>query len=274
MRFLISALEILLPFLYFSTVWVYARAFFSNLKAADTWRPRLLALTITLHATYIVLRTIVFSHPPITSLFEILSLTAFTIAIAYAYIEARTGDRSTGYFILNLPFFFQLASSLFIKELGEIPPILRSNLLGLHVGSAFLGYAALTISAVYGFLYLMLYHDIKSKQFGVIYQRLPNLEKLERMSITAIVFGFTLLTIAIIVGFVWLPQAVGNIPLTDPKLFGTLAIWAIYAVGLAAKKLGGWQGRRIMVLSVFGFAVTLISLTIVNGFLGGFHKFY
>ena len=207
-------------------------------------------------------------------MFELFSLIAFTIGFAYAYIELRTKITSTGYFILILPFFFQLFSSIFIKEIPEIPEILRSNLLGFHVTSALLGYAAIAISGVYGFLYLMLYRDIKSRQFGVIYKRLPNLEMLERMSFTATVFGFILLTIAIIVGLIWLPRISVDISYADPKLFGTFAIWLIYAIGLTAKRLIGWQGRRMMVLSVFGFTLIIFSMTIINIFFSEFHKFY
>jgi len=274
MRFLITALEVALPILYFVTIWVYAKAFFSNVKEAERIKRPLLYLTLAAHLSYITLRTIVFGHPPITSIFEILTLISLTILLVYVYIEWRSGNSSTGYFILILPFFFQLASSIFIKELGDIPIVLQSNLLGFHVSSAFLGYAASTISAVYGFLYLMLYHDIKSKQFGVIYKRLPNLETLERMSFTATVFGFALLTIAIIVGMIWLPRAVATFSYADPKLIGTMAIWCIYGAGLTAKNLIGWQGRKIMVLSVFAFAFAMFSITVINVFFTGFHKFY
>jgi ABC-type transport system involved in cytochrome c biogenesis permease subunit len=120
----------------------------------------------------------------------------------------------------------------------------------------------------------MLYHDIKSSRFGVIYQRLPNLETLERMSITATVFGFILLTIAIVVGLIWLPRISGGVSYADPKLFGTMGIWLIYAIGLTAKRLKGWQGRKMMVLSMFGFATAMFSMTFINVFLSSFHKFY
>jgi ABC-type transport system involved in cytochrome c biogenesis permease subunit len=273
MRFLIGIFEILLPLLYFGTTWTYAKAFFSNIKYAEYFKTPLLLLTLTAHVIYIVIRTVEFHHPPITSIFEIFSLIALTIILVYAYIEMRTKNSSTGYFILILPFFFQLVSSFFIKEISEIPQLLRSNLLGFHVTSALLGYAAITISAVYGFLYLMLYHDIKSRQFSVIYKRLPNLETLERMSFTATVFGFVLLTIAITVGILWLPSIANNVPYTDPKLLGTGAIWLLYGVGLTAKKMIGWQGRRMMVISMFGFAIAMFSMTIINMFFSGFHKF-
>ncbi|MBI4546379.1 MAG: cytochrome c biogenesis protein CcsA [Ignavibacteriae bacterium] len=274
MRFFITLLQILLPLCYFATIWAYAKGFFRNERVAEVIKRPLLGLTLLLHTIYIVARTLEYFHPPITSVFELFSLIAFTIGLAYVYIELRTKITSTGYFILMLPFFFQLFSSMFTKEIPEIPEILRSHLLGFHVTSALLGYAAITISAVYGFLYLMLYHDIKSSQFGVIYKRLPNLEMLERMSFTATVFGFILLTIAIIVGLIWLPRITEDISFTDPKLFGTIVIWLIYASGLTAKRLGGWQGRRMMVLSVFGFTLTIFSMTIINMFFSEFHRFY
>src|ERR1051326_7588780 len=274
MLLLINGLELLLPLLYFATIWAYAKAFFSNIKFAESIKTPLLLATLGTHALYIILRTIAFHHPPITSVFEILSLIAFTVVLVYSYIEMRTKTTTTGYFILILPFFFQVVSSLFIKEVAEVPPILRSNLLGFHVSSALLGYAAITISAVYGFLYLMLYHDIKSSQFSVIYKRLPNLEMLERMSSTAAVFGFLLLTIAIVVGIIWLPSLEDSFSYADPKLFGTFAIWLIYGIGLVAKRVAGWRGRRMIVLSMFGFALALFSLTVINMFFSGFHKFY
>lgn len=269
----VSLLEIILPFLYFVTIWDYAKAFFGNSSRAEHLKRPLLAATLIVHISYVIVRTIALQHPPITSVFEILSLIALTVTVTYTYIEIRTGNTSTGYFILMLPFFFQAVSSVFIREATEVPAILQSTLLGFHVSSALLGYAAITISAVYGFLYLMLYHDIKSRQFGVIYKRLPNLETLERMSFTATVFGFLLLTIAIIVGIIWLPRVFENISYTDPKLFGTFFVWLIYAVGLSAKRLAGWQGRRMVVLSMLGFAVAIFSLTVINMLFSGFHKF-
>jgi ABC-type transport system involved in cytochrome c biogenesis permease subunit len=94
------------------------------------------------------------------------------------------------------------------------------------------------------------------------------------MSFTATVTGFILLSIAITVGMIWLPRAIQTFSYADPKLRGSFLIWAIYAVGLSAKKIGGWRGKRIMVLSVLGFVIAICSVTLVNLFFSGFHKFY
>ncbi len=60
---------------------------------------------------------------------------------------------------------------------------------GLHAGMAILGYSAFAVSAIYGFLFLLLYHDLKSTHFGLIYRRLPSLDVLAKMNIRAAVLG-------------------------------------------------------------------------------------
>lgn len=255
-------------------MWVYGKAFFADAESAKRWKSRLLVAVVLIHGIYLGVRTIEFRHPPATTIFEILTLLAFSVAVTYLFIEFLTKARETGYFILNIAFFFQLGSSLFIKDLLEVPEILRSNLFGLHVTAAILGYAAITISAVYGFLFLMLYHEIKASKFGVIYKKLPNLETLEKMSYTAVKLAFVLLGVAIVAGFVWLPKAFTDFSYTDPKLIGTFAVWILYGAGIIAKRSGGWTGRKVMLLSISGFIITLFSLTFVNVFLSSFHKFY
>ncbi|HLP15118.1 MAG TPA: cytochrome c biogenesis protein CcsA [Bacteroidota bacterium] len=274
MKTLIFAVNILLPLAYAGTVWAYAKAFFKNSILAKKIKTPLLAVTILVHAAYLLARTVLFDHPPITTIFEIMSVIAFSIAFSYRVIEYVTNTRNTGYFILILPFIFQLISSVFIQDLTDVRSVLRSHLLGAHVVSAILGYSAFAISAVYGFLYLMLYHHIKSNRFGVVYENLPNLEKLEGLAITAVFSGFVLLTIAIFVGLIWLPRAFENFSYFDPKLVGTVIVWALYGTGLISKRAIGWQGRKIMILSIVAFTVSVFSMTVINIFFSGFHRFY
>ena len=271
---LVDSLNIALPLLYFCVVWAYGAAFFSDANLAKKIKTALLAGVIVLHFAYLLARTLEFHHPPATTIFEILTLLAFSVAATYFFIELRTKARETGYFILMIAFLFQLGSSLFIRDLLEVPEVLRSNLFGLHVAAALLGYAAITISGVYGFLFLMLYHEIKASKFGMIYKKLPTLETLEKMSFTAVKLAFGLLGLAIVVGFIWLPRAFTEFSYADPKLIGTVAVWIRYGVGILAKQSGGWAGRKVMILSICGFALSILSMTVVNVFFSGFHRFY
>ena len=259
---------------YFALVWVYGKAFFSDSPWAKRIKTILLTCTCVLHLSYLAFRTVVFQHPPVTTIFEIFTVLAFSVTATYFVIELRSHRKETGYFILNIAFFFQLASSLFIKDTPEVPPILRSGLFGAHVSSALLGYAAITIAGAYGLMYLMLYHEMKATRFGIIYKKLPTLETLERMTFTAIKLAFILLGTAILFGIVWLYHVYAGAHYSDPKLIGTVLVWAMYGFLLAARKRFGMKGRQAMILSITGFLVSIFSMTIINIFFSGFHKFY
>ncbi len=271
---IVDILVVALPVLYCGVVLLYGVSFFASRPELERIKSKALIGLIIVHFGYIVFRTVAFDHPPVTTVYEIMTMLAICISVAYAYIEFQTKARNTGFFILLLALIFQVTSSLFIKDLDEIAPILRSNLLGFHVSAALLGYTAISLSAVYGLLYLLLYHEIKSSRFGVIYARLPNLEMLETMSHKAEVFGFWMLTAAISVGLFWLPRAFDNFSYLDPKLIGTLFIWAIYLLGLSAKRILGWQGRKTMIISLVGFGFVFLSMTFINLSMSGFHSFH
>jgi ABC-type transport system involved in cytochrome c biogenesis permease subunit len=270
----VDSLRILVPCLYAVLVALYGISFFGNVPVVDRVKTWVLMVSVIVHCAYLALRTAAFDHPPITSVFEIMSVLAASTAAGYAYIELRTKATNTGFFILLLAFGFQTVSSVFIKDITELPHYLHSLVLGFHVAAALLGYTAISLSAVYGFLYLMLYHEIKSSRFGVIYVRLPNLEKLETMSHKAEVLGFYALGAAIVIGLLWLPRVFSEFSYWDPKLVGSLAIWLLYAVALGAKKRLGWQGRKTMVISLVAFAFVFLSLTVINLYLSGFHSFH
>ena len=265
---------VLVPLFYAVSATLYAVAFFGNNPFSERYKSSFLVATVAIHILYLTFRTVAFDHPPITTVFEIMTVLAACIAIGYAYIELRTKARNTGFFILLLALVFQTVSSLYIKNLTVIAPILRSRLLGFHVSAALLGYTAISLSAVYGFLYLMMYHEIKSSRFGLIYNRLPNLEMLEKMSHKSELFGFWMLSVAIAIGIFWLPKAFENFSYWDPKLVGTLVIWVLYAITLVAKRTLGWQGRKTMIISLVGFGFVFLSMTVINLYMSGFHTFY
>jgi len=275
---LIEILNIFIPVIYAVTICVYGICFFSK-KGQDSsilYRSRRLLLVsiILMQAIYFLLRSLKFSHPPITTIFEIFTLLAFSITLSYLYIEFRTNVRDTGFFILLIAGILQLISSIFIEELKEINPVLKNWLLGFHVTSAMIGYSAITVSGIYGFLYILLFNQIKENRFGSIYKRLPSLHLLEQLAFSAITFGFIFLTITIFVGVVWLPNAIKDFSYFDPKLITTLIVWVLYALGFISRKLGNFQSKTIMTLAFGGFVFTIISVMVVNVFLTSFHKFY
>lgn len=271
---IIHSLNNFLPILYGFTLIFYVLDFFLLNKRITAIKRLLLFSTIFFHLVYLVLRTIQFDHTPITTVFEIFTLLAFAILVSYFIIELVTEIYITGSFILFIPFIFQVVSSIFIKDLIEVKEILRSPYLGIHVFTALTGYAGITFSAIYGVLYLTLYNQLKRQKYGLIFNRLPNLEILEYLSQVSALVGFIMLSIAIFIGIIWLPQAFTEPSYFDPKLIATIIVWLFYAFGIFGKWFFRWSGRKIVYLSITGFIISLFSMSILNLVFTGFHKFF
>ncbi|MBA4310834.1 MAG: cytochrome C biogenesis protein [Chlorobiaceae bacterium] len=266
--------NVLLPILYLLSFGIYTYDFVKGHPRLSNVKRLFLFLTLVFHVFYLIIRTIAFDHPPITNVFEIFTLIAFAISFSYFILELVTDVRGTGLFIIFISMVFQIISTIFIRDLYEVREELRSNLLGFHVLAAMLGYSGITLSAVYGFLYLMLYKELKLNKFGLIFNRLPNLEILEKLSFYSAVIGFILLSVAIATGVIWLPIAFPKFSYLDPKLITTTIVWLMYGVGIALKISGQWQGRRVVTLSIVGFLIALTSTIVTNFIATSFHSFY
>lgn len=275
---LTNILNVLLPILYAVIVLFYGISFFkaddSKGKFYERFRRPLLILIILVQFVYFLIRSITVQHAPVTTVFEILTLLAFSLSVTYLYIEVKTKVLDTGFFILLIAGALQIISSLFIKELTEINEVLKNWLLGFHVTCALIGYSAITISGIYGFLYIMLYHSIKKNKLGPVFRRLPSLHLLESLAYNAIIFGFIFLTLTILIGVIWLPRAIKDFSYFDPKLIVTVIIWLLYSIGFVSKKAGNLESRTVMSLAFFGFVFAILSMAVVNIFLTSFHKFY
>ena len=270
----ISIVNTLLPILYFAVFSVYLYDFFNEKKSFSNSKRIVLFITLLLHVYYLIARTMEFDHPPITSKFEIFSIIAASIAFSYFVLELLTDIRGTGAFIIFFSLVFQTISSLFIQHNYVVPEVLRNRLLGLHVINALLGYSGITISAVYGLLFMLLYKNLKANKFGLVFNRLPSLEILEKLSFYSAVIGFVLLSIAMVIGIIWLPKAFPKFSYFDPKLIGTLFVWLIYGIGIASKLFGNIYGKKVILFSLIGFIVAISSLIVTNTLAKTFHSFY
>jgi HemX protein len=270
MTHLLPVLRCATPTLYILTLILYGMHFFGRgERFARLARPALVAVLI-LHTFFLMTFIVVHRRIPLAAAPEILTVIAFTTALAYFYVETRTRNLSTGLFVIAFSTLLQFASSGRIALDLEVPPLLREPMFGLHTGMAILGYSAFAVSAIYGILFLLLYHDLKSTHFGLIYRRLPSLDVLGKMNIRAAVLGLTSLTVAIAAGTVWASRIHPGFT-RDPMFLLTLLVWLIYAVSVFAYYRLGWRGKRAIYLSISGFILICLALVGVSGILHSFH---
>lgn len=268
----LSLLNTLLPMLYGLAALVYMVDFFRDDPLAHRAARPLLATVITLHAIYLASRTGLYEHIPLASIFEVMTTVAFAVAVVYLYVELRSKTHKTGMFLIAFSFLFQTLSSAFISIPGDFPPILKSPLFGIHTGSAVLGYTAFAVSAIYGVLYLLLYHDLKASRFGLLYQRLPPLDSLALMSFRAAVLGLVFLTVTITFGAIWAAQRFPSF-YEDPKFILTAVVWVVYSIGIGLHYGLGWGGRKTVYFSLFGFVLIVFSVMAARLWLPSFHGF-
>lgn len=268
----LNLLNILLPMLYLAVAILYAFDFFRDVPGLQRAGRALLAVAALTHAVYLGLRSMRYEHVPLASLPEVLTSVAFAITVVYLFVELTTRTHRTGLFLLSFSLVCQTASSAFIEHSIEFPKILRSPLFALHTGSVVLGYAAFGVSAIYGVLYLLLYRALKATRFGVLYERLPPLEELARMSLRAATLGFCFLTVTIALGMLWASREFPGF-YTDPFFLMSATVWFVYAAGLALHHILGWGGRRTIYFSLAGFTLIVLTIVIARVWLKTFHGF-
>ena len=268
----ITLLNTLLPMMYAITALAYFVDFLRDDPLARQAARPLLFTVVGLHGVYLALRTVLFEHIPLASVFEVMTIVAFAVSLVYLYVELRTRTHKTGMFLLAFSFVFQTVSSAFISSTGAFPPILQSPLFAVHTGAAVLGYTAFAVSAIYGVLYLLLYHDLKSSRFGVFYRRLPSLDILAKMSLRAAVLGVVFLTVTIVFGAIWASQSFPNF-WEDPKFIMTGFVWLIYVAGIGLHYALGWAGRRTVYVSLVGFGLIVFSMLAATFWVPSFHGF-
>jgi ABC-type uncharacterized transport system permease subunit len=273
---LLRSANIVLPLAYLLVAAVYGFVFFAAEPRAQRAATPALRATLCLHLAYLLGTAAQSGQFPAASESQALSMIAFAVAVVYCFVEWRGGDRSTGFWMVSLVFFFQLLASVLARPETPDRAIFHDPFFALHVSLALLGYAAFVVAAAYAFLFLQLYRDLKAGRFSTFYGKLPPLAVLERMMLVALGAGFVSLTGAVLTGALWAARLYSGGPgdwLHDPKILATFLTWAIYGLALLLRRLRRWQGRQTALASLAGLGTILFSLVAVNLFLTSFHGF-
>ena len=274
MTTVLPVLRCAVPTLYLLTFSLYALHFFGRGGSVSRRARPALAATLIAHVLFLITFVWIHRRIPLATAPEILTVIAFCTAVAYFYVETRTRNLSTGLFLVGFSALLQFAASGRIALDIEVKPLLRMPWFGLHTMSAILGYSAFAVSAIYGVLFLLLYHDLKSNRFGRFYRRLPALDVLAKMNIRAALFGLASLSLAIAAGVTWAARIVPGFT-RDPMFLLTLVVWGVYAFCVFAHYRLGWRGHRTVYLSISGFLLMGFVIVALNLFLrsASFHSF-
>lgn len=128
----------------------------------------------------------------------------------------------------------------------------------LHVGLSVLGLALLSLAFVSAALYLLQFRELKSKRFGHIFQLFPPLERLDRLNHVALVAGFPVVTLGVLLAVGYAERYAGGWHVDAAQVVWGTFTWAVLGWGVWARVVGHWAGRRAAFASIAAFAAVLL----------------
>lgn len=237
-----------------------------------TYASWLMAGGLVLHTLALIQVSLEKGFFPVATLGGTLLIFSWTLVAAFLFINRRHPIRVLGSLVAPLAALI-LSSALILPRQVPLAPLLHNYWLTFHIGSALLGTATFTLAFLGGILYLLQEHQIKTKQFGFFYRRLPSLELLDALNYYCLKAGFLLLTFGIVSGSLYAQFTLGTFWRWDPKETLTLIAWLLYAVLLHERLAMGWRGRRAALMVIVGFVVLLVTFFSANLWLQGYHSF-
>jgi ABC-type uncharacterized transport system permease subunit len=238
--------------------------------AADLAGAACLAAGLAVHFGDLQLRARALGSVPYRTLEGSVSLFGWMLGIAYLALWIRHRERAMGAFLIPIVVVASAIGMLLPARVTPLTPQTRGALFAFHVTFAILAYAAFTFSFVLSVLYLIQNRQIRRKQTGLLFSRLPALEVIARMNRTAVSIGLAVLVLALVIGVARAQRLWGS--LVDPKIEWALVTLIVYALLLWLDRRG-WRGTRVAALSILGFGVVLFSYTVVNMYFSTAHHF-
>jgi cytochrome c-type biogenesis protein CcsB len=224
------------------------------------------------HFIYFLLRWVESGRIPVTNFFEAISALGMGIIFVFLIMELRYRIPALGTFMLPLVLLLMAPAAVTSRQIAVLNPILKSAWLGIHTTLALLGDAAFAFAFIVSVMYLIQERQLKHKNLGAIFHRLPPLDVMDTISYKALSIGWPLFTLGMITGSIWAESAWGAYWSWQPKETASLLVWLIYLSLLHLRTIG-WRGRKMAWLSIAGFVFVLVSFFVVSRINVGKHTF-
>jgi ABC-type transport system involved in cytochrome c biogenesis permease subunit len=130
-----------------------------------------------------------------------------------------------------------------------LPPALNSIWLPLHAGTAALGYGALATAGLAGLVWLL-------QDSG---QENANGHDAQWLLQKAMLIGYPLLTLSLVLGIIWSWTVWGRPWSWDPKPISTLFTWLVYTSYWPLRRRTGWSSQQTAWWALIGLGCLLFT---------------
>ncbi len=261
----------LLSILYIATTYLYGIHFFKDHRGAKQFKQPFLILTVLTHIVYLALLTSTEGYRISYSTLNLMSMVGFTLTTTYLFTEFTTKSDKTGFFVISFAAGAQLISSILTSQVQTSGTTFSGVGIGIHLLATVFGFSAIAIAGLYSILYLLLFRQIQQNRFELFFQRLPNLEVLEKLTMHAVSLGFLFLTITIFAGIFEQKASGEAITFFEPKLVTLIIIWLLYGTGIIVKPIIGWDIKHMAYLIIFLFLFVTVLIVFMTFFSPTFH---
>lgn len=223
--------------------------------------------------TSLVFRSVVMQYPPWVNMYGYSLCFSLALLVAYLLFEWRYRSRALGVFaaggsflMLLFAIYVGVAYNQATLSYNVIPALQDKPILIFHVSMAIVAYALFTVAFGCGIIYLVQGPDNR-------YPWLPTSDAADELGYKAVIIGFPLLALNLILGAYWANYAWGHYWSWDPKETSALVTWLVYAIYLHVRGLRGLRGKWSGWLLVLGFAATLFTYFGVSFIVPGLHSY-
>lgn len=231
-----------------------------------------LVVVWALQVFHVILRMLTEGHFPIYTTFDFLFIFSFSIVLM-SLVMTRIQRSEFVILLLNVVGFSVTVLNRLWFTAGEISLHNWQTVHGLlimHITLANLGFAALTVGAVFAMLYLFLHRKLKNKKWNDTVRRLPSLEVIGKYMDGATLIGTPLLGVSIMLAVLSIVAETRWSLLLDLKVIATGLAIAIYVGYFVFKRRKQFSTVIMARWTLIGYGFVIISF--LSNAYSAFHR--
>lgn len=251
--------------LYIAAAVLWLRALVVGAADRTAQLPGLVAASgVAVHVLAMLQYTTRFGELPLVGLAP--SLSTLSLLIGLGLVATLGLGEAVRVGILLLPLMIVLQGWALVLGVAPAPAELdfRGAWFALHVTLGLAAVGGMAVAGASGVLYLVQFHELKTKRLGRIFRFLPPLATLDRLGRLGVVLGFTTLTVALVLGWAWTVRFRNTLAGGDPKTIWGVFMWAVILLVLASRSGGGRVERRAALANVVGFVLIVASYLVIR----------
>ncbi|MCP4971085.1 MAG: cytochrome c biogenesis protein CcsA [Arcobacter sp.] len=247
----------------------------TNLKNITKIVLLLFVIGFLLHSFGLALRWYIAEYAPWSNSYETMIFISWAVILSGMFFSKKSNLALCTTGILSGIILFVAHLSWLEPQITTLVPVLKSYWLTIHVSVITASYGFLALSALLGFITMILYSLINKKNENeTFFSILTSIEESRRINEMSMFIGLVLLVIGNFIGGIWANESWGRYWGWDPKETWTLVSIIIYTAIIHLRYIKGLNNNFIFsFLSMISFSSIIMTYFGVNYYLTGMHSY-